>query len=139
MVDLECTEASRNLCRDIYVSDGKEYHISEGIEIAETAGPILDDFDDAVEPFGDGVGEPRTDEREHAVVVSSQGVDELAQGLQSASKGRCHPLPDKAMGRPGRFVFPELLELILQLPGPVDASISLVERPQRLGVLLGAS
>ena len=139
MVGLECTESSRDLCRNVYVSDGEEDHVREGVKIPESAGPILDDFDDPVEAFRDGIGEATAYESEYPVVVLSQRVDELAHRLQSASKGRCHPLPDEALGRPGCFVFPELLELVLQLPGSVDASVCLVECPQRLGVLLGAS
>ena len=118
---------------------GQEDHVREGIEIPESAGPILDDFDDTIKPFGNGIGEATPHEGEHPVVVLSQRVDELTHRFESASKGRCHPSSDEALGRPRRFVFPELLELILQLPRSVDAAIGFVECPQRLGVFLGAS
>ena len=139
MDELQCTKAVRDLCRNVQVSNGEKNHVGEGVEIAESAGPILDDLDDTVEPFGNGIGEAASHEGEHPVVVLSQRVDELTHRLESASKGRCHPSPDEALGRPRRFVFPELLELILQLPRSVDATIGFVECPQRLGVLLGAS
>ena len=57
MVDLQCTEAGRDLCRDIHISDSEEYHVGECVERAESAGPILDNLNDAVEALGDGIGE----------------------------------------------------------------------------------
>ena len=139
MVDLQCTEAGRDLCRDIQISDSEEYHVGECVECVESAGPILDNLNDAVEALGDGIGESRSDEGEYAIVVLSQGVDELAHGFQPASKGRCHPVFNEAFGSPRSLVLPELLEFILELPRSVDAAIGLVERPQRLRVFAGAS
>ena len=50
-------ESGWYLPRDIYVSDDEKDNISEGAEITETPCPVLDDLDDAVEAFGDGIGE----------------------------------------------------------------------------------
>ena len=139
MDDLQCAETGWDLCRDIYISDSKKDHVGKCVECAESAGPILNDFDDAIEPFGHGVGEPGSDEGQNAIEVSSDGVDELTHRFQSASEGGCQPLPDEAFSSPGGLVFPELLELILELPSPVNATIGLVERPQYLRVFPGAS
>ena len=65
----------------------QEDHICESSEIAESTGSILDDLDDAVEAFGDGVGKAGADESQYTGIVSAQGVDELAQGIQTTSEG----------------------------------------------------
>ena len=139
MVDSQCTETRRDLRRDIDVTDSEEYHVGKGIERAKSAGPILDDFDDAIEAFCDRVGESGSDEGQYAVVMPLQGVDKLAHGFQSASKGRCHPAPDEAFSRPRGFILPELLEFILELPCSVNAAIALVQRLQRACIFAGAS
>ncbi len=53
------------------------------LECAESAGSVLDDLDDSVEAFGDGVGKTRVHECEDAEEVLSQGPDELSQGFKS--------------------------------------------------------
>ncbi len=83
---LECAEPLRNLLRDVYVSDGKEDHIVECVECAESAGSVLDDLDDSVEAFGDGVGKTRVHECEDAEEVLSQGPDELSQSRSTTSR-----------------------------------------------------
>ena len=139
MVDLQCTEADGNLCRDIRISNGEENHVGKGVECAKSAGPVFDDFNDAVYAFSDCIGESRSYKGQYAVVVLPEGVDELTHRRQSASKGRCHPVSDEALGGPRGHVFPELLELILELPCPVDAAIGLVQSLQRTRVFAGAS
>jgi len=46
-----------NLRRDIEVADGQVDHVGEALEVAITGSSILDDFDNTVEAFADGVGE----------------------------------------------------------------------------------
>ncbi len=139
MDDLQCAEAGWDVCRDIYISNSKKYHVGKCVECAESAGPILDDFDDAIEPFGHRIGEPGSDEGQYAIEVSFDGVDELTHRFQSASEGGCQPLPDEAFSSPRGLVLPELLKLILELPGSVNTAIGLVECPQRFCVFPGAS
>ncbi len=124
---LECAEPLRNLLRDVYVSDGKEDHIVECVECAESAGSVLDDLDDSVEAFGDGVGKTRVHECEDAEEVLSQGPDELSQGFKSTSECGRRPAFQEAFGSPGRFVFPELLELVLESPGSIDSVVRLLQ------------
>ncbi len=100
---LECAEPLRNLLRDVYVSDGKEDHIVECVECAESAGSVLDDLDDSVEAFGDGVGKTRVHECEDAEEVLSQGPDELSQGFKSTSECGRRPAFQEAFGSPGRL------------------------------------
>ena len=54
---LECTEFGGNLRSDIEVSGLQEDQVGIGVEGAESTGAIFDHADDAVEAFGDGVGE----------------------------------------------------------------------------------
>ena len=128
-----------NLRRNIEVAHRQENHVGEVVEVAISRGPIFNDFDDAIEPFCHGVGEPGSDKSQDAIEVGSDGVDELTHRFQSASEGGCQPLSDEAFGSPRGLVFPELLKLILELPGSVNAAIGLVECPQRLRVFSGAS
>jgi len=139
MVDLQCTKADGNLCRDIHISNGEENHVGKGVECTKSAGPVFDDFNDAVYAFSNRVCESRSDEGQNTVVVVPEGVDELAHGRQSASKGRGHPASYEPFGCPRGFVVPELLEFILELPCPVDATVGFVQSPQRACILAGAS
>ena len=68
-----------------------------------------------------------------------QRAYEFAHGLESASKGGCHPSPDEAFGSPHRLVIPELFKFIFELPGSVDSAVGLVQRPQRARILARAS
>ena len=45
---------------------------------------------------------------------------------------------DEAFGRAGCLVVPELFELLLELPGAIDAMVVLVEGPEAASVALCA-
>ena len=80
-------ESDGNLAGDIEVSDGEEDHVGVGVESAEAAGAVVDQARDAIEAFGDGVGEAGADEGEDAVEMVAKRVDELSQGWQAAAQG----------------------------------------------------
>ncbi len=65
--------------RDTEVPDHKIDHVGEGIQIAVSAGAIFDDLDDAIESFGNGVGQIVLDKGEDVVEVRLQRADERAQ------------------------------------------------------------
>ena len=132
---LQRTESDGNLRRDIEVSDAQEDHVGEGIEGAKSTGSILDDAYDSVEAFGDGVGEASLDEGEDSVGVFAHRLHELSQGLQTAPQSGSGPVLDEASGSPWSSVIPKSFELVLQSPGPVDASICLLQCLERTGVL----
>lgn len=46
--------------------------------MAVAAGAVVDHSDDAIDAFGDGVGDPGIDERHDRLLMPAQGVDELA-------------------------------------------------------------
>ena len=118
---LECTEVGGNRRRDIEVSGAEEDHVGKGVEGAESAGAILDHADDAVDAFGDGVGEVSLDEGDDPVGVLAHRSRELFQGLQTAPQGGRGQILEEPLGGPWGAVVPEALELVLQPPGPVDA------------------
>jgi hypothetical protein len=121
---LECAKFGGNLRRDIEVSNAEKDHVGKGVEGAESTGAILDhvdDADDAVEAFGDGVGEVCLDEGDDSVGVLAHRSRELFQGLQTAPHRGRRPVFEEQRGRPWGAVIPEALELVFQLPGPVDA------------------
>jgi len=74
-----------NLRRDIEVADGQVDHVGEALEVAITGSSILDDFDNTVEAFADGVGEVSVDEGEDVIEVIAQGSDKLAQRRDTAA------------------------------------------------------
>ena len=80
---LECTESGGNL-RRIEVSDAQKDHVGEGIEGAESTGAILDDAYDAVEAFGDGVGEVCLNEGQDTLGMLAYGLHERSQRRQTA-------------------------------------------------------
>ena len=86
-------------------------------------------------PFGGGVGQVRVDEGRDAGRMLAHRVDEPAQGLQAAAQGRRRPLLEEAFGGPARLVAPEVLELVLQAPGAVDAAVGLLQGLERAPVL----
>ena len=114
MRDSYGTESGRDLGRDIEVSDAQVDEVCKGIQSFKPAGSILDHADNAVEPFGGGVGQVRIDEGGDTGSVLSHRIDKPAQGLQAAAQGRGRPLLEEAFGRPARPVAPEVLELVLQ-------------------------
>jgi len=122
------------LLRQIDIADSQVDHVGEGVEVAETAGAVLDDPDDAIDTFSDGIGCPSIDEGHHGLLMFSQGVDELAHGRQSAEQSAFGPSFKKALGGPGCLVVPELLELLFQAPGTIDPAVVLIERPEIPGV-----
>ena len=81
---LECAEFGGNLRRDIEVSNAEKDHVGKGVECAESTGAILDDADDAVDAFGDGIGEVSLDEGDDSVSMLTHRSRELFQGLQTA-------------------------------------------------------
>ena len=100
MVRLECTEFGWNLRRDIEVSGAEENHVGKGVKGAESAGAILDHADDAVEAFGDGVGEVCLDEGDDSLGVLAHRSRELFQGLQTAPHRGRRPVLEEQRGRP---------------------------------------
>ena len=74
-----------NLRRDIEVADGQVDHVGEALEVAITGSSILDDFDNTVEAFADGVGEVSVDEGEDVIEVIAHGCDKLAQRRDTAA------------------------------------------------------
>ena len=129
------TESGRNLRRDIEVSDAQVDEVGKGVQRFKSTGAVFEHAHDAVEAFGGGVGQVRTDEGGDAGGVLSHGADEPAQGFQAALQGCGRPLLEEALGRPARFVAPEVLELVLQAPGAVDASVGLLQGLEGVPVL----
>jgi len=64
------------------------------------------------------------------------------QAIGSHSEGEERPglngYLEKALGSPGGLVVPELLELLFQAPGPIDAAVVFVERLEICGIAPGA-
>ncbi len=72
--------------RQIEVSNGQVDHVGKRIEMTEATGPILNDLDDAIEALGNGVGYAGADEGQHRIMVAPEGMDELAQRLQTTER-----------------------------------------------------
>ena len=68
----------------------------------------------------------------------SEGINKLAQRLQSAFQCRGRPLLEKALGPPGCLIIPELIELILQPPSAVDPAVTLAQLIEEARLCFGA-
>ncbi len=131
---LHCAEAAMYLRRNIDVSDSQENHVSKGVEIPESTGAVLNDFNDAIEPLGYCIGESRTDKGQDLGKVSTDCADELLQRFQSATESSCSPTLEESFGGTGICIIPELLELILQSPRSVDTVVGSLESFECAGV-----
>ena len=67
----------------------------------------------------------------------ADGVGELAQGFESALERGGYPLLQKVPRPPVRFVIPELVELVLQHPSPMNAAVALAQLIEYSGVGFG--
>ncbi|MGB5777022.1 MAG: DUF3631 domain-containing protein [Sedimenticolaceae bacterium] len=74
----ECAEFCRDLPRNIEVTYCQVDQVGERVQRAEAAGAVFHDFYDAVDPLGDGVGDPRRDKGEDAFLIAPSGVDKPA-------------------------------------------------------------
>ena len=101
--------------------------------------PILDDFDDPVQALTDGIGQGSVDEGQDVDEVSTQCADERAQCGNATAQGSGHPGPEKLLCRGPIAVCPEVLKLVLEHPGAVDAAIGVPQAIQEAGVALGAT
>jgi hypothetical protein len=125
------------LRRNIYVTNCKEDHISEGIQGAKSTGPVFYDFDDSIESFGGGVGQPRFDKRDDLAAVFSESIDKFSHGFETSSECCCSPSFEKSFGGPWGFEVPELLEFVLEEPSSVDTAVTFSERMEDARILFG--
>lgn len=58
-------------------------YFEKSVEIALTAGSILDDREDAIDPRDDGLGGSVIDEGNDGLPMLTKGVDKFARGLQT--------------------------------------------------------
>ncbi len=59
--DSYCTKAPWNLPRNINIAYSKKYDIGKGLKMTKSAGTILNDFDDSINPFSDCIGQSTAD------------------------------------------------------------------------------
>ena len=71
----------------------------------------------------DGIGQGSVDEGQDVDEVSTQCADERAQCGNATAQGSGHPGPEKLLCRGPIAVCPEVLKLVLEHPGAVDAAI----------------
>lgn len=134
----QCTEPFRNLLRQIEIASSQVDHVGKGIKVAVTTGPIVNHPDDAVDAFGNGVGDSCIDEGNDGLLMLAQSANELAHGFQATEQSAFRPVLEKALGSPGGLVGPEVLELLFQALGPIDAAVVFVERLEICGIAPGA-
>jgi len=82
--ELPDPKRSRDLIRNIEVSQTQKDQIHKVLNVRESAGPIADLANRPVNGFGDRVRRPCVNESEDAMFVLSNGPGEFAQRLQAA-------------------------------------------------------
>ena len=112
-----------NMRRNIEVTNGQIDHVGEVIQVAISGRPILDDFDNTIQALTDRIGQVSVNEGQDVREVSAQCADELTQRGDPAPQGGGHPACEELCRRGTVAVVPEVLELVLEHPGAVDAPI----------------
>ena len=110
--------------RNIYITDGEENHIGEGLQGSKSAGPVFHDFDDSIESLGYGIGQMRFDEGDDLGAVVSEGIDQVSHGFETSSEGCGGPALEKSFSGPLGLELPEVLKFVLEEPSPVDAAVA---------------
>lgn len=112
--------------------------VGERIQVAVSAGGVLDDFDDAVESFADGVGQIVLDVGEDVVEIRLQPADERAQRGDAASQGGGHLGAQELLCGTTVGETLELSDLVLEHPGAMKTAIAMAEAIESAGLSLGA-
>jgi len=86
-----------DLRRDIDISHTQEDEIRKRVEIAESTGAIFDHADDAIDAFGDGIGQVGLDEGKNTVGVFAHGPDELLEWFQPTPHRGGGPVVEKSL------------------------------------------
>jgi len=126
------------LRRNIEVTNRQVNHIGKVVQTAISGGSVFDDFDDPVKALPDGVGQIPVDIGENILEVVSQGSDKLTQRGNAASQGSGRPSFEELLRRAAVAVIPEVLELILEHPSAMDATIGITQIVEKAGMPLGA-
>jgi len=96
-------------------------------------------FDDAVDPFGNGVGQSaRLDKGDDVVGMAFEGTNKLVQGLEAAAQSGGTPTLREAPGRPWRLIAPEVIELVFEDTRAEDPTVAGAERLEDALVVCGA-
>lgn len=127
-----------NMRRNIEITNDQVDHVSKVIQVAISRGPVFDDFDNTVEAFANGIGQVSIDESEDVLEVISQCADKLAQRGNTASQRGSYPAFEELLRRGAIAVIPEVLELILEHPGTMDATIGVTQAIEKAGISFGA-
>jgi hypothetical protein len=69
---LQSAKAARNVPENIEVANSEEDHIGKSRQGAKSGCTVLDDLDDTVETFGDGIGKRTFNEGKNVVLVKLQ-------------------------------------------------------------------
>ena len=77
--------------RNIEVANGQVNHVGEVVQVTISGRSVLDDFDNTVQAFTDGVGQVSVGERDDVIEVISHRGDKLAQLGDTATQGGGHP------------------------------------------------
>ncbi len=75
----QCAQTAGNMCRNIELTNGQVNHVGEVVQVAISGSAILDDFDNSVEAFSDGIGQVPVGKSDDVIEVISHCADELAQ------------------------------------------------------------
>jgi len=111
------------MSRDIDIAEDEVNQVYKCLNRAEPAGAISHDADDAIHSLRNGIGQSRFYEGDDVFAVFSNGMDELANWLESALERCSSPALQEVFGLALVGEIPEQVELILQDTGAMDAMI----------------
>ena len=134
----QCTQLTGNVRRNIEVADSQVDQVGEAIQVAVSRSSIFNNFDNTVKAFTYGIGQISVNEGKDVLEVISQGADKLTQRGNTAAQGSGNPAFEELLCRGTVAVIPEVLELILEHPGAVDAAIGVAQAIEETGIPLGS-
>ena len=126
------------MSRDVQIADAEVDQVNECFHTSESTGSVFDHSNDAIQPFGYGIGDSTLDKGDDVFGVLSERGHELAEWLQPALEGRGAPTFQESPCGPRGLEVPELLELILQNASPMNPAITLAEALQDTPIFAGS-
>ena len=134
----ECSQFAGALSKDVEVANGEEDHVGEAFETPESGSAILDNLDDPIDAFANCIGQRSLDECDDIVEMFAQRRDKGSQRGYAASECIRRPSFEESLGGGLRAEVPEVLELVFEYPGAVNATVGLTQPIQEAGMGLGA-
>src|SRR3954468_13442421 len=111
------------MSRNVEVTNGEKDQVGESSQGTESGCAVLNDLDNPIESFGNGIGKGTFNEGENIFLMKLERGGKGAHGRQTGLAGRTDPLLEKGPGRGDVSGGPEIFKLVLQSPSAVNTAV----------------